>query len=390
MRILHTSDWHVGKAIRGRSRIGEHEAVLAEIATVAERESVDLVLVGGDLFDSAAPGPDAERVVYDALLALTAERTRPVVAIAGNHDSSARLAAVAPVFAAHGVTILSRPTAAAAGGVLDIETAHGVARLALLPFPSQRGVVTADALMTKDAAEQGLSYAERVKRVVADLAAAFDGSGAVNVVLAHLMVMGGTLGGGERGAHTIFDYWVPATAFPATAHVVALGHLHRAQRIDGPCPIRYCGSPLQLDFGETANQPSVDVIDAEGGRAGVDVRSLPLTAGRRLRIVRGAPEHLLAHDPDGFGGDHLKLVVGSGPRAGLADELRARFPDAVEVVLAAPFAHRDEAEQNRGERRADRTPHDLFGGYLAEVDAADAGVLSLFDALVDEALAEPA
>jgi exonuclease SbcD len=392
VKLLHTSDWHVGKAIRGRSRIAEHEAVLAEIAELADRESVDLVLVGGDLFDSSSPAPDAERVVYDALLALTAERTRPVVAIAGNHDGAARLAAVAPVFAAHGVTILSKPTPAAAGGVLDVETARGAARLALLPFPSQRGVVTAEALMSKDAAEQGTTYAERVRRIVADLASSFDGSGAVNIVLAHLMVMGGTLGGGERGAHTIFDYWVPATAFPPTAHLVALGHLHRAQRLDGPCPIRYCGSPLQLDFGETANAPSVDIVVAEPGRPGVDVQTIALSAGRRLQVLRGTPDALQARDPEEFGDDHLKLVVESGPRPGLADDLRARFPNAVEVVLAALIDDGSGATSGgHGERRVGRPPHDLFADYLEEMSATDARVLALFDELVDEAMtAEPA
>jgi exonuclease SbcD len=385
MKLLHTSDWHVGKSIRGRRRSGEHEDVLAEIAAIADREAADLVLVGGDLFDAAAPPPEAERIVYDALLALSAERTRPVVVIAGNHDSPARLAAVAPVFAAHRVTILDRPTTPAGGGLVEIETSAGAARLALLPFPSQRAVVTADTLMSTDAAEQGTSYAERVRRLLDVLAASFDGSGAVDIVLAHLMVMGATMGGGERGAHTVFDYWVPATAFPATARYAALGHLHRAQRIDGPCPIRYCGSPLQLDFGETANEPSVDIVELDAARAGVDIRPVALDAGRRLRVLRGTPEELHAVEPDSLDGAHLKLVVDSPPRPGLADELRARFPDAVEVVLAARDPA-DTAADDSGPTRRGRSPHDLFGDYLAELDATDERVVALFDELVDEAV----
>jgi exonuclease SbcD len=384
MKLLHTSDWHVGRTIRGRSRAVEHEAVLLEVAAIAEREQVDLVLVGGDLFDAAAPPPEAERIVYDSLLALSADRTRPVAVIAGNHDSAARLAAVAPVFAPHRVTILTKPTPPSGGGVVEIPTDHGTARLALLPFPSQRSVVTADALMTTDAGEQGLSYADRVRRLLDVLAGRFDGSGAVDVVLAHLMVMGGTMGGGERGAHTVFDYWVPATAFPATAAYAALGHLHRAQRIDGPCPIRYCGAPLQLDFGETANEPSVDVVTVDASRAGVDIRPVPLTAGRRLRVLRGTPDELDAIDPDSLDGAHLKLVVDSGPRPGLADDLRARFPDAVEVVLAA---RDDGIAVEAAPSRRGRTPHDLFADYLAERDAADESVVALFDELVEEELA---
>lgn len=382
MRLLHTADWHVGKAIRGRSRVDEHVAVLAEMTQVADTEHVDAVLVGGDLFDAAAPTPDAERTVYGALLALAAGGSRPVVVIAGNHDSPSRLEAVAPVFAAHGVHVVARPTRPADGGVVVLDTAGGPLRVALLPFPSQRVAATVDDLMARRADEHTGNYADRVHRLLDLVSAPFDDGDAVNVVLAHLMVMGGTMGGGERGAHTVFEYWVPATAFPATAHYVGLGHLHRAQRLDAPSPVHYSGSPLQLDFGETANEPSVNVVTAEPGKAGVEVRAVPLSTGRRLRSLRGSPEELLSIDPSSTGDDHLRLVVDSGPRPGLADDLRGRFPNAVEVVLAA------RVESTAGSpdvpRRAGRTPHDLLADYLQEHDATDDRVLALFDDLVAE------
>jgi exonuclease SbcD len=383
MKFLHTSDWHVGKALRGRSRAEEHVAVLAEIAAIADERAVDLVLVVGDLFDAAAPPPEAERIVYEALLRLSAGGARPVVVVAGNHDSAARLHAVAPVFAAHGVRILDKPSGPADGGVVEIDTPGGLARLALLPFPSQRGVVTAEALMTQEAADHGQTYADRVRIILGALAAGFTDD-AVNIVLAHLMVMGGTMGGGERGAHTIFDYWVPAGAFPPAAHYAALGHLHRPQQIDGPCPLHYCGSPLQLDFGETANAPQVNVVTATAGKAGVTVEPVLLTAGRRLRVVRGTPEELeVAAVASDFGDDHLNIVVDSPPIPGLADSLRQRFPEAVEVVLAAR-----EVEARRAvavESRVGRSPQELFASYLGEVGADDPAVRALFAELVDEA-----
>src|SRR5680860_969681 len=100
MRILHTADWHVGRTIRGRSRAAEHLAVLAEITAIARAEAVDLVLVAGDQFDTAAPSPEAERIVYRALLDLA--EVAPVVVVGGNHDSAQRLEAVAPLLAACG------------------------------------------------------------------------------------------------------------------------------------------------------------------------------------------------------------------------------------------------------------------------------------------------
>jgi exonuclease SbcD len=201
------------------------------------------------------------------------------------------------------------------------------------------------------------------------------------------MVMGGVLGGGERGAHTVFDYWVPATAFPGSAQYVALGHLHRAQQLAGPAPLHYCGSPLQLDFGESANEPVVHVVDVRPGLP-ADVRPMPLTAGRRLRTLRGTLTDVLARVGD-TGDDHLRVVLDEPARVGLADEVRAAAPNAVEVVLAP----RDDGE--RSDRVADpdrlrRTPHDLLAEYLADADAHDERVVRLFDELVDEIASAPA
>ena len=410
MRLLHTSDWHVGKAIRGRSRAGEHQAVLAEIAGVAERESVDLVVVAGDLFDTATPTPEAERIVYRALLDLAAGG-RPVVVVAGNHDSAQRLAAVAPLSQASGIHVESAIRSPRDGGVLEVEAGGEVAQVALLPFPSQRYVVTADLLLSGDAADAHAEYADRVVRIVRTLTGGFR-VGTVNLVVGHLMVMGGTMGGGERGAHTVFDYWVPATAFPPSAQYVALGHLHRAQQLAGPAPLHYCGSPLQLDFGETANGPQVNLVDLRPGRP-ADVKAVPVVAGRRLRTIRGTLVDVLAavaatetgragagdgasgaagSTPGGAGGvggrDHLRIVLDEPARAGLADEVRERVPDAVEVVLAP------REDERRSERVADpdrlrRTPHDLFAEYLAHRDVHDDRLLGLFDELVDEVVSEP-
>ena len=404
MRVLHTSDWHVGKAIRGRSRSHEHRAVLAEIAAVAEREDVDLVIVAGDLFDTASPTPEAERIVYRALLDLAAGG-RPVVVLAGNHDSAPRLAAVAPLSEASGITVAPAIRPPDDGGVLEVAAGDDVALLALLPFPSQRYVVTADVLLAGDAADAHAAYADRVLSILRVLTKGFR-AGTVNLVAAHLMVMGGTMGGGERGAHTVFDYWVPATAFPATAQYVALGHLHRAQQLPGPAPLHYCGSPLQLDFGETANEPAVNVVDVRAGKPAV-VRSVPLVAGSRLRTLRGTLVDVLAAAADlpapraevggGAGGAdggpeapwpaHVRVVLDEPPRAGLADEVRERIPAAVEVVLAP-------REAGDGGRAADpdrlrRTPRDLFGEYLAEHDVADDRLVPLFDELVEQVTAEP-
>ncbi|MGH9229919.1 MAG: metallophosphoesterase family protein [Acidimicrobiales bacterium] len=382
MRVLHTSDWHVGKALRGRSRAAEHEAVLAEVADVARRDAVDLVIVAGDLFDSAAPTPDAERIVYRGLLDL-AEDGRPVIVVAGNHDSAQRLGAVAPLSEASGIHVASAVRPPHDGGVVEIAAGGERAQVALLPFPSQRYVVAADLLLAGDAAEAHAAYADRVVRILRTLTERFRAD-TVNLVVAHLMVMGGAMGGGERGAHTVFDYWVPATAFPAAAQYVALGHLHRRQQLAGPAPLHYSGSPLQLDFGETANEPVVNVVDVHPGLP-ADVHPVELTAGRRLRTLRGTLADVVA-GADDAGDAHLRVVLDETARAGLADEVRARLPNTVEVVLAP--RHDAEASPASDPGRLRHTPHDLVAEYLTEHDAHDERVVALFDELVEELIGD--
>jgi exonuclease SbcD len=137
MRILHTSDWHVGKTIRGQSRLDEHHRVLAEVTEIARDRAVDLVLVAGDLYESAAPSADAEQAVLQALLDLH-DTGAKVVVIAGNHDNPGRFEAIRPVMRELGITVLGHVARPEAGGVMEHTTATGEkAHLALLPFCSQ-------------------------------------------------------------------------------------------------------------------------------------------------------------------------------------------------------------------------------------------------------------
>ena len=177
VKILHTADWHVGRSIRGRSRHGEQEEVLAEIARTAAAEGVDLVLVAGDLFDTSSPPPAAERLVYRTLLQLA--EVAPVVIVAGNHDHPRRLEAVAPLLELGRVivgAVLSRPDE---GGV--VRPIEGV-RVAMIPFLSQRGIVTASDLMSQSAAEQGGKYADRMAAIIEAFCAGLSGD-EVNIVV---------------------------------------------------------------------------------------------------------------------------------------------------------------------------------------------------------------
>jgi exonuclease SbcD len=378
MRFLHTGDWHVGKTLRGRSRADEHRAVLAEIAQVARAKKVDVALVAGDLFDTSSPAPEAEEIVYRALLDLS-QASEWVVVIAGNHDSPRRLEAVGPLLHLTNIRVLSKVSRPEEGGVLTLQTKVGAARIALLPFLSQRSIVKADDLMSKDASQHAGDYAERAARILEGLSAEAPPPRTVNVLLAHAMVHGGVLGGGERSAHTVFEYSIPATAFPASLHYVALGHLHRAQKLPGACPIWYSGSPLQLDFGETTDVKSVNVIDAEADLP-AKVEVVPLGTGRRLRHVKARLDEL-PRIAEESGDDYLRIEIDAPPGAGLADRVREVLPNAVDVVVSRKNGDGGEVAP---ERRLGRSPQELFAQYLKEQEADDERLRALFDELLDE------
>jgi exonuclease SbcD len=379
MRILHTGDWHVGRLLRGRSRADEHAAVLAEIAEIAGDQQVDLVLVAGDLFDTAAPTPESERIVYQALLDL-AGTGASVIVISGNHDSERRLQAVAPLLHLGRVitrAVFARPDA---GGVLAVDSRDGRERalVAALPFLSQRHVVRADELMAQDQVQSNLQYAERVRRLLTALTQGFSGD-TVNLVLAHGTMAGAEPTGSERASQTVFDYALDATVIPATTTYAALGHLHRQQLVPGPAPTWYSGSPLMLDFGETADRKGVLLIDAEPGLP-ASVMPLPLTAGRRLLRIEGDLSELRVL-AGGVADEWLKVVVREPLRAGLADEVRALFPGAVDIaVQRAP----DERPTERVASRRGRTPRELFADYLGEHGVDDLRLTRLFDELLEE------
>ena len=379
VRILHTSDWHAGKALRGRSRVEEHRAVFAEITAVARDREVDLVLVAGDLFDTAAPGPEAEQIVWQALLDL-AGTGASVVALAGNHDHPARFDAARGVAGHAGITLVGRPRRPDDGGLLEFRARSGERiQLAALPFCGQRHVIKAAHLMGFEAADNALVYAQWMAEVVKAMCAGFD-AGAVNVLAAHLAARGGVKGGGERDAQLTEAYWVDPADFPSAAHYVALGHLHRTQSLASGAPAWYCGSPLQLDFGETENQPSVLLVEAAPDRPAT-VERVALSSGRRLRTLTGTLADL-ASRAGTTGDDFLRVFVAEPARPGLADEVRELFADAVDVRVV----HDEDAERAAADasRRAGRTPQELFAEYLTTQNVADPRLDALFARLLDE------
>jgi exonuclease SbcD len=381
MKLLHTSDWHVGKILKGRDRLAEQRDVLAEIVTIAKQHQVDAVLVAGDLYETAAPSAEAQKLVVSTLRKL-ARAGIEVIAIAGNHDHAGTFEAYRAVMRDAGIHLYGAFRPASNGGVhrFTARSTGEQAVVAILPFLSQRYAVRATEIVENTPAQNVGSYDQMVRDILANLTAEFSDT-TVNLVLAHLTCTGGALGGGERAAQSIFEYHVPASVFPVEAHYVALGHLHRRQSLPAACPVHYSGAPLAVDFGEQDNTNVVCLVEVTPTTP-AQVTDIPIRSGQRLRTVSGTVEQLLTKAIE-FGDDYLRVWVNEPTRAGLRDQIADALPNALEIRIHPDFATATSGRKVTVDH-ASRTPGQLFADYCAAEDVADARVATLFGQLHDQ------
>jgi exonuclease SbcD len=384
VKFLHTADWHVGKTLKGRDRLDEQKAVLAEIAGIAEANQVDAVLVAGDVYDSSAPSAPAQNLVVQTLLRMRRAGAE-VIVIAGNHDHGPTFEAYRPLMGEVGITLAGTVRTRDKGGVIRFTArSDGAdAQVAILPFLSQRWAVRAAEIVANTPAENVRAYDEQVRQIITSLTSGF-ASGTVNLVMSHLTCIGGVFGGGERPAQSIFEYSVPAAIFPVSAHYVALGHLHRRQTLPAQAPVHYSGSPIAVDFGEQDNTSVVCLVEAAPSIP-ARVTDIPLTSTRRLRTLRGTLAELEAQAAS-FGEDYLRVWLREPTRAGLRDDTVAILPNALEVRIDPEFAG-PSVHKPTDPGRSTRTPAELFAEYCKSKQVSDARLAALFGELHDQVTA---
>jgi DNA repair protein SbcD/Mre11 len=338
MRILHTSDWHIGKRLGRHDRTDEFRDVLAEVERIADDHDVDLVIVSGDVWDRPIPPPDALGLGLQTLTHL-AER-RPVIAVAGNHDSPDLFEVLAPLLRPQGVHLIGSVKRPDEGALIGPDELGGVpAVVACFPFLREGKVVD----FMKDAGEWYRGYAERVAAITARYNEALvqrAGADLVPILTAHFLVNGVKIGRdaprGERELHMGDAYAATAQAIPAGPQYVAMGHIHAPQPVPGtPVPAEYAGSLLALDFGEAGEQKRVVIVDAEPGRLAV-AESIPLRSGRPLVRVADTWDAIESR-ADELRGVFLDLTVKTtGTDTTLAERAHERFPFLVHVRAQRP------------------------------------------------------
>ena len=357
MRIVHTSDWHVGRRWKGLQRLDEMETILDNLAGFIERESIDLVLHSGDVFDSRNPTGEAERMVNEFLVRVGRTGARTVL-IAGNHDDPYRFDARALLAAGVNVHIVGRPRPADRGGAFMLETRSGEkAVVAALPFASPGVWVSALDLAGDEASARG-KYARMFQRAVESLCSAYRDD-AVNLLLAHTHLEGAVFGESERRVHLSEDWAATPQTLPSTATYIALGHIHKPQKVAGTLPAWYAGSPLQLDFGEVGQEKTFIVVEATPRRP-ARVEHVPYEGGRSLRDIGGTMAELA--DYAGANGDDcwLRVTVKLTEKdPDINRKVREILPNALVVRVDLPQA--EVRDSDRPEAGAPAT--ELYAAY---------------------------
>jgi len=292
MKVLHTSDWHLGQLLKQQKRDEEHRAFLTWLLDTLKEEAIELLLIAGDIFDSGLPPNYALEMYYSFLSRCAEQGCRSVIVVGGNHDSPATLHAPKPVLKAINVTVTAiRDREQPDNDLVLVHDAAGdpAVLVCAIPFLRDQDVYIPQAGEQGDIRTQGIirGTAEWYRRQV-DLALArrqeLGRPDLPIIATGHLFAEGASLAGSERELYVGNLGAFPAACFPDEAVYVALGHLHRPQTVPNHPRVRYSGSPVPCSFDEATHEKQVLVFDSA---APADVRSLAIPVFRRLATVRG-------------------------------------------------------------------------------------------------------
>ncbi len=369
MRLLHTSDWHLGRSFHREDMLGAQAAFVDHLVDTVASENVDAVVIAGDIYDRALPPVDAVQLCNEALRRLTGLDVR-IVIISGNHDSAQRLGFGSDLMEAAGVHLRTDP--ASIGEPVMLEDRHGPLACYGIPY-TEPGLVRQRWELGERSHTAALGHA--MSRVRDDLATR--PAGTRSVVAAHAFVTGGEASDSERDISVGGVGNVPASVF-AGADYAALGHLHGRQAIADT--VRYCGSPLAYSFSEEHQRKGSWLVDI--GPAGVEsVEFVQAPVPRPLARVSGTLDDLLTGQRWAPYEDHwlqVTLTDPVRPKAAM-ERLRERFPHAL-VLGFAPVGAGPGDERSWTERVRGRNDTELAFDFVREVrgepaDEEEAGLL---------------
>ncbi|MFJ1747142.1 exonuclease SbcCD subunit D [Streptomyces sp. NPDC088116] len=356
MRILHTSDWHLGRSFHRVSLLDAQAAFLDHLVDTVRAREVDAVVVAGDVYDRAVP-PLAAVELFDRALHRLAEAGVPTVMISGNHDSARRLGVGAGLIGRAGIHLRTDP--AHCGTPVLLCDAHG--EVAFYGLPYLEPALVRDEFKASKAGHEAVLGAA-MDRVRADLAGRDEGTR--SVVLAHAFVAGGAPSESERDITVGGVASVPAGVFDGVDYV-ALGHLHGSQALTER--VRYAGSPLAYSFSETTHRKTMWLVDL-GPRCEIAAERIDCPVPRALARIRGPLDGLLddpelaRHEDSWVEATLTDAVRPADPMARLAE----RFPHTLSLLFD-PERSDDDPLASYARRLAGRTDQQIAEDFVAHV-----------------------
>ncbi len=335
MKLLHTSDWHIGRVLNGRKRYAEYEAFLDWMAGLIEREDIDVLLVAGDVFDNATPSNRAQELYYRFLCRVAASANRQVVVTAGNHDSPSFLNAPRELLKFLNVHVVGCASENPEDELVVLTGPDREPRLIVcaIPYLRDRDIRIAEA--GESVEDKELKIIEGIRshyRMVCE-AAEQKRSRMVKpvhvVAMGHLFAAGGQTvdGDGVRELYIGSLARVRSEVFPVSIDYLALGHLHVPQRVGGSDFMRYCGSPLPIGFGEAQQEKCLFLVEFSGNTP--TVTNVPVPRFQDLKSVRGDWEYIARtlDDLKAEGSNAWLEIIYEGDE--IAGNLRERLDEAI-------------------------------------------------------------
>lgn len=293
MRLLHTSDWHLGRSLYNRKRYDEFAAFLDWLIETINQQQVDALLVAGDIFDTGTPSNRAQELYYNFLRNIGQTCCRHVVIVAGNHDSPSFLNAPRDLLKTLDIHVIGSIPENPSDELLLLNTPEGTPELIVcaIPYLRDRDIRIAEA--GESISDKQSKLVEGIRNHYATLGELAEqqrnqtGLAIPIVATGHLFTAGGKTqeGDGVRDLYIGSLAHVHSNTFPACIDYLALGHLHVPQRVNGAEHMRYSGSPLPMGFGEAHQQKSVCLVEFEGYTP--DVQLLPVPVFQPMEQIRG-------------------------------------------------------------------------------------------------------
>jgi exonuclease SbcD len=376
MRILHTSDWHIGRSFHEKSLLEDQAHALEQLHRVLKEFKPDAVIIAGDLYDRAIPPAQAVVLLNETLKRIALESETPVFIISGNHDSAERVGFGSDLFRKSGVHIVS--SFAGISSPLRLTDEHGTIDIYGIPYLDVDEVRLHSGEPQNGQGERKRWNALEAARSCLSMIASHRDHATPAIAVAHTFVQGAresqselplSIGGLDALSTQLFSDYA----------YTALGHLHRPQ--NPAARVRYSGSLLSYHFDETDSKKSFTLVELGKDRMSPSITEIPIEPKRALRVITGKFSEILEQAGEIGKTDDYVLVrrINDGPVLDIAGKLREHFPNLCSVELLSPEYSLDPAARRRSEAaarirtevRKNRNIPALFESFYKEMTLGD-------------------